>query len=157
MWRPSSQCRRGGRRVLALLVLGPLLYGCEPGLAPAPRPQPPPAIAWQAMGQTVALQLTQAGVPPAYVPALTQEYLDACQVALLQGATMPQAEAFATYHLAQVLQRLSAQGSGGPGASQRGTAGSSGAKGLTVDQIFKRHEDINRRQGKSINAIGDIK
>ena len=102
MWRPSSQRRRGGRRVLALLFLGPLLYGCEPGLAPAPLPQPPPAIAWQAMGQTVALHLTQATMPPWYQP-WTQEYLGAFQVALLQGATMPQAEAFATYHLAQVL------------------------------------------------------
>src|SRR5262245_15950484 len=112
MRRPSPQRRRGGRRVLALRFLGPLLYGCAPGLAPAPRPHPPPAIAWQAMEQTVALHLTQAGVPPAYVPGLTQEYLSAFQVALLRGATMPQADSFATNHLVQVLQRLSAQGSG---------------------------------------------
>ena len=57
---------------------------------------------WHALGQTVATNLARAGVPPSYVPALTQEYLGAFQHALRQGATMQQADTVASRHLTAV-------------------------------------------------------
>jgi hypothetical protein len=44
-----------------------------------------------------------------------------------------------------------------PSSSGQGTAGSSGAKGLTVDQILQMQEERNRMLRKGINAIGNIK
>ena len=101
------QSARVGRRwlvVVALLGLG-LLY--QPGLASSQPAQTMSPAQWHALGQAVATDLTQAGVPPVYVPALTQEYLGAFQHALLQGATVAQADTFAAHHVTAMMQQMS--------------------------------------------------
>lgn len=101
------QSTRFGRRwlvVVALLGLGLLHQSGPASSEPAQTISP---AQWHALGQTVATYLTQAGVPPVYVPALTQEYLAAFQHALRQGATAAQADTFASHHVTAMMQQIS--------------------------------------------------
>lgn len=75
---------------------------------------------WQALAQKVTVSLhwigIQMGVEPqvraVYVPALTQEYLQAFQLALGQGATTQQADILASQYIFARIRQLA-----GPGAS----------------------------------------
>jgi len=119
MQRRSTWLGRRWLVVIVLLGLG-LLYQPEPTSS-----QPAQTISpaqWHALGQTVATSLTQAGVPPVYVPALTQEYLAAFQHALQQGATAAQADTFASHHTMAMMQQLST--SPGQGQAPSGPPGS---------------------------------
>jgi hypothetical protein len=110
----------------ALVGLGPLLSPGLSGLVGAQAPQAVHPSPWQALAQTVAMNLTRAGIPSPYVPALTREYLGAFQRALVLGMPAPQADMIATQHVTAVIQQaLAAMGSGGS-TSTYGNAGGLG-------------------------------
>ncbi len=78
---------------------------------------------WEALAQKVGTNLEwigiQMGVQPEvraiYVPALTQEYLQAFQLSLLQGATKQQADILASQYIFARIRQLAAQSSSAPG------------------------------------------
>jgi hypothetical protein len=55
----------------ALIALGPLLSGSRSGLAYADYEQTMSPSQWQALSETVALNLAREGIPTEYIPALT--------------------------------------------------------------------------------------
>jgi hypothetical protein len=86
----------------------------------APDKDDPRAMAegeWEALAQKVAMNLNwigiQMGVSPQelafYVPALTQEYLQAFQLSLTQGATKQQADILASQYIFGRIRQLAAQ------------------------------------------------
>jgi len=72
---------------------------------------------WEALAQKVGMNLNwigiQMGVSPQelafYVPALTQEYLQAFQLSLTQGATKQQADILASQYIFARIRQLAAQ------------------------------------------------
>lgn len=95
-----------------------------------PRPQPrredPRTMTqadWRALARKVATNLQwlglQMGANPqelqVFIPIFTNEYLHAFRVALMQGATKPQADILASQHTYALIQRLAQQSGGGGG------------------------------------------
>jgi len=82
---------------------------------------------WQALFQKVAINLDwigiQMGVLPevraVYVPALTQEYLQAFQLSLMQGATKPQADILASQNTFARIRQLAPPSGAAPGIQGR--------------------------------------
>ena len=94
--------------VISFALVGlvePMLSPGLSGLAVAQAPQAVHPSQWQALAQTVAMNLSRAGIPAPYVPALTREYLGAFQRALMLGMPAPQADMIATQHVTAVIQQ----------------------------------------------------
>lgn len=105
--------------VLAMMSLGPLVTAGQSWRHEDPRTMT--QAEWQALAQNATTTLnwigTQMGMPPqvraVYVPALTQEYLQAFQMSLMQGATKQQADIWASQYTYARIQQLRAQSGGG--------------------------------------------
>ena len=82
---------------------------------------------WQTLFQKVAINLDwigiQMGVPPevraVYVPALTQEHLQAFQLSLMQGATKPQTDILVSQYIFARIRQLAPQSGPAPGIQGR--------------------------------------
>ena len=95
----------------------------------------------------MATNLARAGVPPSYVPALTQEYLGAFQHALRQGATIPQADTVASQHLTAVIQQISTPRGGG-WATAPSASPASPPSGADVNKEYQRSEQRREQINK---------
>lgn len=123
----AAEDRRGASRVDAST---PAADDDDDDEDETPRPQPrredprtmTPAD-WRALARKVATNLQwlglQMGANPqelqVFVPIFTNEYLQAFRVALMQGATKPQADILASQHTYALIQRLAQQSGGGGG------------------------------------------
>lgn len=101
---------------LTLLLMLPLLPGVR-SAASAQAPQGASQAELRAIAERVAVSLLRSGIPPQYVPGLTEEYVGAFQLSLLRGATRAQADLIASRHVFAIIQNAvaSAQPGGGGG------------------------------------------
>lgn len=121
-WLVSAQAQQGGDEERSPFAFGQHEEDEEKESLQREDPRIMTQGEWLALAQQVAMNLhwigMQMGVSPEvraiYVPALTQEYLQAFQLSLMQGAIKQQADILATQYIFARIQQLAAQA--GPGS-----------------------------------------